>query len=110
MPTCKILRGLYMRKRSIVLVVILAILVLMFAFTRTLRGENTSRELQLKNSEINAHNAERRVHQNSPGRNVDPSYQKYLDSKSERLDRERNQIIQKGFQEQNRSGGSSRSR
>jgi peptidoglycan hydrolase CwlO-like protein len=94
-----------MRKRSIVLVVILAILVLMFAFTRTLRGEDVSRELRQKNAEISNHNTEKRQYENRPSNTkIDPSYEKYLNSKSDRLDRERNQIIERGFREQNRRG------
>jgi hypothetical protein len=109
MSACIKLRGLYMKKKSIWLIVILVVLVAMFAFTRVSRGQynpNTSRELQMKNSEINAHNTERRQYDNRPSNTkIDPSYEKYLNSKSDRLDKERNQIIERGFRERDSRRG-----
>lgn len=85
---------------GVILIICISIL---FVFTPTAEGQtSTNQQLQLKDSQINAQKENARVNKNSPGAKVDPSYQKYLDSKAEQLEKERAQIIERALRERNR--------
>jgi len=85
------------------LIAVLVVLILMFAFTRTLRGQNTSRNLQLNQSRMNSYQADKKSYNNNPYAKPDDGYNKWLDSQMERTQKDRNQMIDRGFQERNRS-------
>jgi|WetSurSiteA1Bulk_404760.scaffolds.fasta_scaffold22931_1 hypothetical protein len=95
-----------MRRSNVFLIAVLVVLILMFAFTRTLRGQNTtSRDLQLNQSRMNSYQADKKSYNNSPYAKPDDGYNKWLNSQMERTQKDRNQIIERGFRERDSRRG-----